>query len=133
MAEYYLTLRHAHIVLAILSVSLFTVRGCLMLAQSPQTNSAWVRYPSYLIDTLLLTLALMLMTVIHQYPFATDWLTMKVTLLVVYVVLGSVALKRGRTRRVRVAAFVAALLTVGFLVTVARAHHPLGIFLALAA
>jgi uncharacterized membrane protein SirB2 len=133
MAEYYLTLRHAHIALAILSVSLFTLRGCLMLAQSSQTNSAWVRYPSYLIDTLLLTLALMLMTVIHQYPFATDWLTMKVTLLVVYVLLGSIALKRGRTRRVRVAAFVAALLTVGFLVTVARAHHPLGIFLALAA
>jgi uncharacterized membrane protein SirB2 len=133
MAEYYLTLRHAHIALAILSVSLFTVRGCLMLAQSSLTNSAWVRYPSYLIDTLLLTLALMLMTVIHQYPFTTDWLTVKVTLLVVYVLLGSIALKRGRTRRIQIAAFVAALLTVGFLVTVARAHHPLGIFLALAA
>jgi len=48
-------------------------------------------------------------------------------------VLGSIALKRGRTRRIRIAAFVAALLTVGFLVTVARAHHPLGLFLGLAA
>ena len=133
MAEYYLTLRHAHIGLAILSVSLFTLRGCLMLAQSPSVHSAWLKYPSYLVDTLLLTLALMLMTVIHQYPLVTDWLTMKVTLLVVYVLLGSIALKRGRTRRVRIAAFVTALLTVGFLVTVARAHHPLGIFLGLAA
>lgn len=133
MAGYYLTLRHAHIGFAILSVSLFTLRGCLMLAQSPHVNSAWLKYPSYLIDTLLLTFALMLMTVIHQYPFVTGWLTMKVTLLVVYVLLGSIALKRGRTRRIRIVALVAALLTVGFLVTVARAHHPLGLFLGPAA
>ena len=53
---------------------------------------------------------------------------MKVVLLVAYIVLGSVALKRGRTRAIRIAAFAAALATIGFLVTVARAHHPLGLF-----
>jgi len=130
MAGYYLALRHAHIGFAILSVSLFTLRGCLMLAQSRHVHSAWLRYPSYLIDTLLLTFALMLMTVIHQFPFVTPWLTMKVVLLVVYVLLGSIALKRGRTRGMRVAAFFAALLTVAFLYSVARAHHPLGAFAA---
>ena len=103
------------------------VRGCLMLVQSPHVHSAWLRYPSYLIDTTLLTFALMLMTVIHQYPFVSGWLSMKVALLVVYVLLGSIALKRGRTRQVRAVAFVAALLTVAFLYSVARAHHPLGI------
>jgi uncharacterized membrane protein SirB2 len=128
MAGYYLALRHAHIGFAILSVSLFTLRGCLMLAQSPHVDSAWLRYPSYLIDTLLLTFALMLMSVIHQYPFVTGWLTMKVSLLVGYVLLGSIALKRGRTLAMRTAAFIAALLTVAFLYSVARAHHPLGIF-----
>jgi uncharacterized membrane protein SirB2 len=133
MAEYYLALRHAHIGFAILSVSLFTLRGCLMLSQSPHVNSTWLKYPSYCIDTLLLTAALMLTSVVHQYPFGNGWLTMKVALLVVYVVLGSIALKRGRTRRIRIAALVAALLTVGFLVTVARAHHPLGLLLGLAA
>ena len=127
MAEYYLTLRHAHIAFALLSVSLFVLRGCLMLAQSPHVHSAWLKYPSYLIDTTLLTFALMLMTVIHQYPFVTGWLTMKVVLLVLYVLLGSIALKRGSTRNVRAAALVAALLTVAFLYSVARAHHPLGI------
>jgi len=130
MAEYYLTLRNAHIACAILSVTLFTLRGCMMLAHSRHVHSAWLKYPSYLIDTFLLTFALMLMTVIHQYPFVTGWLTMKVTLLVVYVLLGTVALKRGRTPGVRAAAFIAALLTVAFLYSVARAHHPLGIFAA---
>ena len=128
MALWYLQLRHAHIAFAILSVSIFTVRGLLMLANSSHVNSPWFKYPSYAVDTLLLTAALMLTTVIQQYPFQTGWLTMKVALLVVYVVLGSLALKRGRTRGVRIAALVGALLTVGFLYTVARTHHPLGIF-----
>jgi uncharacterized membrane protein SirB2 len=58
---------------------------------------------------------------------------MKVVLLVVYVVLGSIALKRGPTRRIRLAAFLAALLTIAFLVSVAFAHHPLGAFATLVA
>ena len=128
MAAWYLQLRHAHITFAILSVAIFTVRGLLMLASSRHVNSPWLKYTSYTIDTLLLTAALMLTTVIHQYPFQAGWLTMKVALLVVYVVLGSIALKRGRTRTTRVVALVAAWLTIGFLFTVARAHHPLGIF-----
>jgi uncharacterized membrane protein SirB2 len=128
MAAWYLQLRHAHIAFAIFSVAIFTVRGLLMLANSRHVNSPWLKYPSYTVDTLLLTAALMLTTVIHQYPFQAGWLTMKVVLLVVYVVLGSIALKRGRTPTIRVAALVAAWLTVGFLFTVARAHHPLGIF-----
>jgi len=130
MAAYYLALRHAHIGFAILSVSLFTLRGCLMLAESTLVHSAWLRYPSYAIDTLLLTAALMLTSVVHQYPFGNGWLTMKVALLVVYVMLGSIALKRGRTRSMQVAAYFAALLTVAFLYTVARAHNPLGVFAA---
>ncbi|HXW09299.1 MAG TPA: SirB2 family protein [Steroidobacteraceae bacterium] len=128
MAAWYLQLRHAHIAFAILSVAIFTVRGLLMLTNSRHVNSPWLKYPSYMVDTLLLTAALMLTTVIHQYPFQAGWLTMKVVLLVVYVVLGSIALKRGRTPTIRVVALVSAWLTVGFLFTVARAHHPLGIF-----
>ena len=86
-----------------------------------------LRYLPHVVDMVLLTTALMLTTVIRQYPFAVDWLTVKVVLLAAYIVLGSIALRRGRTRAVRVGAFIAALLTVAFLVTVARAHHPLGI------
>lgn len=127
MAEYYLSLRNAHIALALLSVTIFALRGGLVLAGSPARDTPWLKYPSYVVDTLLLTAALMLTTVIHQYPFTTDWLTMKVVLLIAYVVLGSIALKRGRTHAVRATAFVAALLTVGFLFSVARAHHPLGL------
>ena len=126
MTEYYLALRNVHIACAVLTISLFMLRGGLMLAESPWQQNVVLRYLPHVVDTVLLTTALMLTTIIHQYPFAAGWLTSKLVLLVLYIVLGSIALKRGRTRQTRVAAFIAALATVGFLVTVARAHHPLG-------
>ena len=128
MIELYLPLRHTHIACAILTVTLFVLRGGLMIADSPWQRNVVLRYLPHAVDTVLLTTALMLTTVIRQFPFSTGWLTMKVLLLVVYIVLGSIALKRGRTRRTRIAAFLAALLTVAFLLTVARTHEPLGIF-----
>lgn len=130
MTEYYLVLRNVHIGCAIATIALFVLRGTLMMANSPRRHGPALRYLPHAVDTVLLTTALMLTTVIRQYPFSTGWLTMKVALLVAYVVLGSIALRRGRTRAIRVAAFAAALATIGFLVSVARVHHPLGVFAA---
>jgi uncharacterized membrane protein SirB2 len=130
MTEYYLVLRNVHIGCAIATIALFVLRGALMLADSPRLQDPMLRFLPHAVDTVLLTTALMLTTVIRQYPFSTGWLTMKVVLLIAYIVLGSIALKRGRTRGVRIAAFVAALATIGILVSVARVHHPLGLFAA---
>ncbi|MGB5103745.1 MAG: SirB2 family protein [Steroidobacteraceae bacterium] len=128
MSQYYLALRHLHIACAVLTIALFVLRGVLMLAESRWLQTPVLRYLPHVVDTVLLSTALMLLGIVHQYPFVHGWLTVKVVLLVVYIVLGSIAIKRGRTRQIRVAAFVAALATVGFIYTVARAHHPLGIF-----
>lgn len=130
MTEYYLVLRNVHIGCAIATIALFVLRGAVMLADSPRLQGPVLRFLPHAVDTVLLTTALMLTTVIRQYPFSSGWLTMKVVLLIAYIVLGSIALKRGRTRGVRIAAFVAALATIGFLVSVARIHHPLGLFAA---
>ena len=111
-----------------LTIALFVFRGGLMIAESPLLQSRVVKTLPHVIDTVLLTAAFMLMTVTHQYPFTTGWLTMKVALLVAYIVLGSYAIKRGPTKTIRIAAFGAALLVLAFLVSVARAHNPLGVF-----
>lgn len=128
MTEYYFALRQVHVGCAILTIALFTIRGGLMMAGSPLLGSRVLRFVPMAVDTVLLTTALMLTTVIHQYPFTAGWLTMKVVLLVAYIGLGSVALRPGRSKSVRIAAYFAALGTVGFLVTVAQAHSPLGVF-----
>lgn len=89
---------------------------------------AALRYLTYTIDTVLLTAALMLATILHQYPFVHAWLTVKVLLLVVYIVLGTFALKRGRTPTIRATCFGAALLVYLFIASVARTHQPTGVF-----
>jgi uncharacterized membrane protein SirB2 len=126
MIEFYPQIKFVHVLCVILSGSLFALRGMMMLAGSRLTNHAALRYLSYAIDTTLLTAALMLVTILHQYPFVQAWLTVKVLLLVVYIVLGVFALRRGRTRRVRAACYVIALVVFASIVGVALAHSPLG-------
>jgi uncharacterized membrane protein SirB2 len=87
-----------------------------------------LKYLSYLIDTTLLTAAVLLTLILHQYPFVQSWLTAKVLLLVVYIVLGVFALRRGRSRASRAVYFVAALAVFLFIVSIAIAHDPRGIF-----
>jgi len=129
MESFYLEIRAVHIGAVLASGGLFLIRGlALNLFDARWAMAAPLRYLSYTIDTVLLTAALMLMTVVRQYPFVHAWLTVKVLLVVVYVVLGSFALKRGRTARVRLGFWGAALLVYGYIFSVARAHHPLGVF-----
>jgi uncharacterized membrane protein SirB2 len=127
MLEFYPQIRAVHIAAVMASGSLFLLRGAAVQLGATWAMAAPLRYLSYSIDTVLLTAALMLATIVHQYPFVQGWLTAKVLLLVVYVVLGSFALKRGRTRAVRTSCWIAALLVFLFIVSIARAHHPLGI------
>jgi len=114
------------------SGGLFALRGAGVLTGARWPMFAPLRYLSYTIDTVLLTAALMLATILHQYPFVHAWLTVKVLLLVGYIVLGTLALKRARTRRARAWCFAAAVLLYLFIASVARAHSPWGILLHLA-
>lgn len=99
-----------------------------MLVDSPLLNHRIVKVAPHLIDTVLLVSALLLAMLIQQYPGVHDWLTVKVMALVVYILLGMVALRRGPTRSIRAGAFVLALATFGFIVSVAIYHHPAGLF-----
>lgn len=133
MIEFYPQIRLVHIASVIASGSLFALRGAAQLVCTKGAGARWsmaapLRYLSYTIDTVLLTAALMLVTTLRQYPFVHAWLTTKVLLLVVYVVLGSFALKRGATPMVRLRCYVAALAVYLFIASVARAHDPRGLF-----
>ena len=128
MIELYPEIKWVHVAAVLASGGLFALRGIVMLSGASWFMAAPLRYLSYTIDTVLLTAAMMLATVLHQYPIVHAWLTVKVLLLVVYVVLGSHAFKRSTTRAGRARAFIAALLVYGFIISVARAHDPRGVF-----
>ena len=128
MEAFYLDIRAVHIGSVALSGLLMLLRGVAYNGFGATWVMAWpVRTLSYTIDTVLLTAALMLTTIIQQFPFVDGWLTMKVLLLIVYIMLGYHAL-RARPVRLRWASLAGAALTFGLIVTVARAHSPLGLF-----
>lgn len=121
----YLLLKHLHMSCAALSGALFLLRGLWMLQDSPRLGQRWVRTLPHLIDTALLASAVTLAAWSAQYPLARPWLTAKVCALLLYIALGSVALKRGRSKGVRAAAFLAALATFAYIVAVALSKNPL--------
>ena len=131
MIEFYPQIRQFHIFVALLSGALFAVRGAFVLGGARWPMALPVKWLSYTVDTALLTAALMLLTILPGAMFANGWLTVKVTLIVVYVGLGVFALRRGRTRRTRALCYVLALLVFGTIYSIARAHHPMGILLRL--
>lgn len=128
METFYLEIRTVHICAVMLSGMLMLLRGVAYNGFGASWTKSWpVRSISYTVDTVLLTAALMLTTIIQQFPFADSWLTMKVLFLLAYIALGYHAL-RARTVQMRWASLAGAALTFGFIASVARAHSPLGIF-----
>ena len=115
----YLAIKHLHITFAALSGSFFLLRGLWMLADSPMLQRRWVKVVPHVVDTLLLGSALVLVFWSGQYPFVQAWLTAKVLALIAYIVLGTIALKRGKTKGVRTFALLAALATFAYILAVA--------------
>lgn len=115
----YMSIKHLHMGSAALSGCLFLLRGVWMLRASPMLRQAWVRVVPHVVDTVLLSSALVLVFWSGQYPFAQPWLGAKVLALLLYIVLGAIALKRGSTLKVRALAFGAALLVFAYIVAVA--------------
>jgi uncharacterized membrane protein SirB2 len=118
-------LKAIHIAAVAISYALFFVRGIWMLTGSPLLGRRWVRVVPHVNDTLLLAAAIWMAVILQQYPGTHGWLTAKVAGLVAYIGLGMAALHHGGTRRVRLAAWIAAQLVFAYIVAVAFAHDPL--------
>ena len=117
-------LKAVHVGSAVLSITGFVLRGVWMQQDSPLLRARVTRVLPHVVDTVLLLSAIALALRIAQYPFVHAWLTAKVLALLAYIVLGSFALKRGRTRRARNIAFAAALGVFLYIVAVAIARSP---------
>jgi len=121
----YMGIKHAHMMFAVISGLFFLVRGVWMLLESPMLQKKWVKILPHVNDTLMLAFAAGLVVMSQQYPFVDHWLSAKLIALVLYVVIGTVAIKRGKTKSIRAGAFVVALLLYAYIVGVAITHNPL--------
>lgn len=121
----YPTLKALHVVCVATSYALFLLRGLWMMFRPEWLQRRWVRILPHVVDTVLLGSAVAIALMIRQYPFVAGWLTAKLLALLLYIVLGSVALKRGRTRGQRIAAWFAAQVVFFYIVAVALTRNPL--------
>ena len=121
----YTLLKQLHLTTIAVTLALFILRGIWMMADSPRLQARWVRIAPHFNDTLLLASGIGLAVLMQQYPLVHGWLTAKLFALIAYIMLGTVALKRGKTKAQRITAWVAALLVFGYMAAVAVAHDPL--------
>jgi len=121
----YLLVKHLHMGMAYLSISLFILRSGLSVTASPLLQHKLVKILPHLVDTFLLLFAILLMITIKQYPFFDTWLTAKIIALFAYIGVGSIAIKRGRTAVIRLWASIIALLIFTYILGAAKTHHAL--------
>lgn len=120
----YALIKMIHISSVITSFLFFFIRGIWLIKDSPTLRKRWVRILPHVVDTILLVSAVTLAYKIQQNPISDPWLTAKVSGLLVYIGLGMVAIRFGKTRTIRIRAWIAALCVFAYIVGVALTKSP---------
>ena len=115
----YILFKFIHITTALISIVGFIIRGIWMIQSSPMLQQRWVRITPHINDTFLLLSAIALIIITSQYPGPATWINAKIVALLVYIILGTVALKRGKTKGIRIFSGFLALLTFAYIVMTA--------------
>jgi uncharacterized membrane protein SirB2 len=115
----YMILKLVHIVTALISIAAFIIRYIWMIQSSPMLQQRWIKITPHINDTFLLLSAIALVIFTAQYPIPATWLIAKIAALLLYILLGTIALKRGKTKHIRIIAGLLALLTFAYIVMVA--------------
>ena len=124
MISFYPWIKSLHVGTVIFTGTFFLVRLIWMYRGSPRLHERWVGILPHVNDTLLLASGITMAVLLQQYPLAQPWLTAKLGALLFYIVLGSIGLKRGRTRRERLVAGLLALACLFYIIGVALTRSP---------
>ena len=120
----YLIIKHLHTLLALLTISGFVVRGYWMMTNADKLQHRMTRVAPHILDTVFLASGIAMLVLLSLNPLSQSWLLAKFAGLIVYILLGSVAIRRGSTLQVRALAFVGALSAFAYVVGVALSKSP---------
>jgi len=121
-----MTIKLFHISTVFISFLFFTTRFYWMIAKPSLLKAPWVKIFPHVVDSLLLISAIVLTIQISQYPFVDAWLTSKVLALLAYIIIGNIALKRGKSKPIRIVAGIISILIFLFMISVATTKDALG-------
>ncbi len=120
-----MSIKAFHITFALLTFLSFSLRGVLMLADSPLTGQKIIRIFPHIIDTCLFVSGLTMALSYYDAFYRQPWLMAKLIALVLYIITGSIALKYGRTKKLRTGALIVSWLVFLYIVSVALTHTPI--------
>ena len=119
-------MKAVHVTAAAVSGAFFLLRGLAVQLRARWPRAAPARYLSYVVDTVLLIAGATLASILPRALFANGWLEVKLVFVAAYIVLGTFALKRARTRTGKLLCLTGAIATFAIVVTIAVSHSPLG-------
>ena len=120
----YLVLKTVHVLAATLTISGFLLRGYWMLVESDKLRLRATRIVPHVVDTVFLLAGVAMVWTLQVNPFAQAWLVAKFTGLIAYILLGTLAIKRGKTLQIRLIALVGAVSVFAYIAGVAFARSP---------
>lgn len=110
--------------MAVISISFFCVRFFWAVSDAPQLNQKWVKTLPHFVDTLLLGCGLYLLFTLKAWPSEQAWLAVKLVALIVYILLGTFAIKRGKTKHTKIVTGALAILVYLYMINVAISRNP---------
>jgi len=120
----YLVLKYVHVIAAVATISGFMLRGYWMLVKSDNLQLQTAKIAPHIVDTVFLLAGVGMTWMLHLNPLTQPWLLAKFTGLIAYVLLGTVAIKRGPTKQIRTLAFVGAIAVFAYIAGVALTKSP---------
>ncbi|MGP7734399.1 SirB2 family protein [Oceanimonas smirnovii] len=122
----YLALKHAHMMFAIISIVLFMLRAWLAVPSPARINNKLLKILPHINDTLLLIFGIWLAVSLKFNPLENSpWLAAKIIGLVLYIIVGTIAIKRGKTRGQRLMAALASIAIFAYIYGAAVTKSPL--------
>ena len=122
------TIKIIHIISIILSYILFSLRGIWMIQGSPLLKLRWVKILPHVIDSILLISAITLVAMIQEYQGFNIWISAKIGALLLYILLGMVAFRFGKTQKIKTISWILAQIVFFYIVLVALTKNPTLIF-----
>ena len=115
----FLILKTIHMCCALISFTGFLFRAYLMVNDSKWLNHKIVLVTPHLVDTVFLLSGFSMAFVLNMGLFAQGWLTLKIFLLMFYLLFVGIALNRGKTKSIRIGCFFLAIFTFLYIVGIA--------------
>ena len=127
LSSAYPLLKNSHLLLVAISIPFFVARGGSKIMGLNWQSQKWAKVSPHIIDTLLLLTGILLMFATSFFPIEQNWLTSKMVFLVGYILFGIKAMRAAHVMQQRLY-FSLALFCALLMITIARTHHPLGLF-----